>query len=285
MDKNGWDNYREEGLQELLRIKESLTLGNKSAQKNFLEIYYEIYKNKKEHEIKGTAFYSKEIKSCILSESEANAKASDVIQRLKLSIEKFYKSDEGKKSVFEIYFIAEEGDYKLGVRPKRLNEQVLEQNEFVTYDEHQHFITTRKPLLIRGLNLLLPFLSPFLIFSCALIIIFETTTHQSWIILFIGYFGLILGVLLFYIGIVLNRLLTRRLVNVVEKYFLEMTDQEDVALVSYSGKCGVKECPGNIVLSKDFKEGTGYLAKCSEYPDGHRFNIDPITLKGRRIKA
>jgi len=284
MEKYGWENHRKEGLEELFRIKNSSTLARSSTQIEILEKYIKIYDEKKELGICAASLCPDSVKKK-KTDAQVQQYIYGRIQGLRLNREKFYKSDEGKKSVFEIYFIAEEGDYKLGVRPKRLNEQVLEQNEFVTYDEHQYYITTRKPLLIRGLTLLLPFLSLFLIFSCALIVIFETTTHQSWIILFIGYFGLILGVLLFYIGIVLNRLLTRRLVNVVEKYFLEMTDQEDVALVSYSGKCGVKECPGNIVLSKDFKEGTGYLAKCSEYPDGHRFNIDPITLKGRRIKA
>src|SRR5271169_5335489 len=144
MGKYGWDHYIEEGLQELLRIKESRTLGNKSTQKSFLDIYYEIYKNKNEHEIKGTAFYVKEIESGIISEAEAYAKASDVIQRLRSSIKKYYASHEGKESPCEVYFVAESRDYRLGIRTKKREEQRERHDESISYNEYQHFITKQR---------------------------------------------------------------------------------------------------------------------------------------------
>jgi len=58
MEKHGWDKYRKEGLQELGNLKDSPLFGNKNAQKSFLEIYYQIYQDEKEDQIKATAFYT-----------------------------------------------------------------------------------------------------------------------------------------------------------------------------------------------------------------------------------
>lgn len=96
--------------------------------------------------------------------------------------------------------------------------------------------------------------------------------------------GLLLSCGLGYIGIVLHKLWVQRLAHFFSKYFLKFTNQ-DMVIVSYSGKCSVPECKGDIFLSCEFKKGTGYIAKCSNYPDGHRFSIDPITLKGERIRS
>ena len=87
MEKYGWDRYRKEGLQELGNIKESPLFGNKNAQKSFLEIYYQIYNDEKEDQIKATAFYpEKEIKVV------AQHRARTVIKDLRKSIDKFYTS-------------------------------------------------------------------------------------------------------------------------------------------------------------------------------------------------
>lgn len=283
-DQHGWDTYREEGLKELQNIAGSSIICRQDRLIKFLQTYHEIYREKKEKKITGDSFYKKEIAEHELTSDQAQKNASPVIKRLRRNIEEYYKSKEGKRSLYEIYFIAEERDYRLGIRLRQAASIRSGKNEeMILYNEHQYFITVQKLLLIRSLSLLLPFLSPFLIFSCALLIILEKS-HNSWVILFIGYFGLIIGVSFIYLGVVLNRLLSRRLANVVAKFFLKMSNQH-VALSSFSGKCTVKGCHGNVRLTKDFQKGIGYIAECSTYPDGHRFNIDPITLKGRRIKA
>lgn len=278
MEKYGWDNFRKEGLNELLNIKESRVLGDKDAQISFLEKYHEIYRDQKEHQIKATTFYPDSI-----GKDEAQKKASDVIKRLRQSIEKYYESDVGERSLYEIYFIAESRDYRLGIRPKKISQQQTENAEAISYNEHQHFIMTQKPFLIRSLSFVLLFISPFLIFIFGIIIYVERA-HPSWLILFIGSGGLILSIFFGYTGIVLNKLLSRRLVYFFAKYFIRTTNQ-DVALISYSGKCSVPECKGNVLLSNEFKKGTGYIAKCSDYPDGHRYSIDPTTLKGHQIRT
>jgi hypothetical protein len=276
METYGWNIYRKEGLQELLRIKESPTLGDKEAQISFLETYYQIYKNEKEDQIKATTFYSPKT-----GKGEAQKKASDVIQRLRQSIEKFYESEEGKKSLYEIYFVAESRDYRLGVRPIKNKEQTENKDDGMSYIENKYFITPLRPFIIQILSVILLLVSPFLIFISAIVIYLERT-HSSWLILFAGYGGLILSFFLLHTGMMFNKLLDRRLVYFYAKYFLRIITQ-DVALVSYSGKCSVPECKGNVFLSNEYKKGTGYIAKCSDYPDGHRYSIDPTTCKGDRI--
>ena len=281
MEKYGWDRYRKEGLQELGNIKESPLFGNKNAQKSFLEIYYQIYNDEKEDQIKATAFYpEKEIKVV------AQHRARTVIKDLRKSIDKFYTSPEGKDSKFEIYFIAESGDYKLGIRPKKTNAQLLCPEEPVSYNEHQYFIIKHKPSAMNRLRVLLLLIAP-LLFLISLVILYVERFHSSWLIFFIGCGGVILSLGMGYIVIILFKFMSRELVHLSSKYFLK--DAIDhIALVSFSAKCPVTGCEGNVFISDEYDErveDSGYVAKCSKDPKGHKFSIDARTLKGKRIKT
>ena len=178
MEKYGWDINRKEALQELGRIKESILFGNKAAQKSFLEIYYQIYSEGKEDQIKATVFYPESISNIV-----AQHRARNVIKGLRKSIDEFYSSAEGKDSKFEIYFIAESGDYKLGIRPKKTNAQLFCPEEAVSYNEHQHFIIKHRPAAMNMLRGLLLLIAP-LLFLISLIILYVERFHSSWLIFF-----------------------------------------------------------------------------------------------------
>jgi hypothetical protein len=281
MEKYGWDRYRKEGLQELRQIKESPLFGNKNAQKSFLEIYYQIYHDEKEDQIKATVFYpEKEIKVI------AQHRARTVIKDLRKSIDKFYESAEGRDSRFEIYFIAESGDYKLGIRPKKTNAQLFSPEEAVSYNEHQHFIIRHRPAAMKMFRGLLLLIAP-LLFLISLVILYVERFHSSWLIFFAGLSGVILSLGMAYIVIVLFKFMFRELVHLSAKYFLKDTI-DHITLVSYSAKCPVAGCGGNVFISDEYDErveDSGYVAKCSRDPKGHKFSIDARTLKGKRIKA
>lgn len=277
MEKYGWDKNRNEGLRELERIIASRILARKYVQKQILETYLKIYKEKRETEIKGTTFYP----NC--SKEDAYKNASDIMGRLRSSIKTFYDSDEGKESDYEISFAAESGDYRLRIEPKKNSEQTKRQHETVSYDELKHFVFPYRPLITRSIIFVLYLIAPFLAFI-SVVILFVERTHSPWLIFFVGCIGLILSIGLGYTGRVLNKSCTTGLAYYITKYFLRIAIQ-DLALVSYSGKCCVPECKGNIFLSNEFNKGTGYVAKCTDYPDGHRFSFDLITLKGERIRA
>jgi hypothetical protein len=281
MEKYGWDRYRKEGLQELRQIKESPLFGNKNAQKSFLEIYYQIYHDEKEDQIKATVFYPESISNIV-----AQHRARTVIKDLRKSIDKFYASPEGKDAKFEIYFIAESGDYKLGIRPKKTNAQLFCPEETVSYNEHQYFIIRHRPAAMNRLRCLLLLIAP-LLFLISLVILYVERFHSSWLIFFVGLSGVILSLGMAYIVIVLFKFNSRELVHLSSKYFLK--DAIDhIALVSYSAKCPVVGCAGNVFISDEYDErveDSGYVAKCSRDPKGHKFSIDARTLKGKRIKA
>jgi hypothetical protein len=280
MEKYGWDRYRKEGLQELRQIKESPLFGNKNAQKSFLEIYYQIYHDEKEDQIKATVFYPESISNIV-----AQHRARTVIKDLRKSIDKFYASPEGKDAKFEIYFIAESGDYKLGIRPKKTNAQLFCPEETVSYNEHQYFIIRHRPAAMNRLRCLLLLIAP-LLFLISLVILYVERFHSSWLIFFVGLSGVILSLGMAYIVIVLFKFNSRELVHLSSKYFLK--DAIDhIALVSYSAKCPVVGCAGNVFISDEYDErveDSGYVAKCSRDPKGHKFSIDAQTLKGKRIK-
>ena len=125
MEKYGWDKYKDEGLLELARIISSRILADKEAQISMLRIYYSIYKEKREHEIKGTAFYPE------IDKETAEKRASEIIGRLRNTIKEFYASDEGKESDYEIYFVAKSRDYRLGIQPKKSDEQSERHSESI----------------------------------------------------------------------------------------------------------------------------------------------------------
>ena len=204
---------------------------------------------------------------------------------MRKSIDKFYESAEGKDSKFEIYFIAESGDYKLGIRPKKTNAQLLCPEEAVSYNEHQYFIIKHRPAAMNMLRGLLLLIAP-LLFLISLVILYVERFHSSWLIFFVGLSGVILSLGMAYIVIVLFKFMSRELVHLSSKYFLK--DAIDhIALISYSAKCPVAGCAGNVFISDEYDErveDSGYVAKCSRDPKGHKFSIDVRTLKGKRIK-
>ena len=281
MENHGWDRHRKEGLQELQSIKESPLLGNKNAQKSFLGIYHQIYKNGTEDQIKATAFYPEKVISVV-----AQHRARNVIKGLRKSLDEFYTSPEGKDSKFEIYFIAESGDYKLGIRPKKANAPLPGPEESVSYNEHRHFMIQHRPSAMNRLRVLLLTITP-LLFLMNLLILYVERFHSSWLIFFAGCGGVILSLGMGYIVLTLFKFMSRELVHLSSKYFLkDAVDQ--IALVSYSAKCPVAECAGNVLISNEYDErvdNSGYVAKCSKDPKGHRFSIDVRTLKGKRIKT
>lgn len=278
MNRHGWDQYRKEGLVELGRIKESLTLANSFAQKEILDRYIEIYREKNELGICAASLCSDSVKDK-QTESDVQKYIHSIISRLKPNIDKFYLSDEGKNSAFEMYFIAEKGDYKLGVRPRKKTNQTFDEVELVKYNEREHFIIKAKPTLITIVSIVFLVISSFFVVG-ALLIYFVATKSMIY---FVSLPLLLFGIFLLYAGIVLNKVPSRRLVNVVGKYFFKIKQQE-LSLVSYRGKCTVKGCPGFFSLSNNFQKGSGYIAACSEYPSEHRYNIDTMTLQGTRIK-
>jgi hypothetical protein len=275
MEKYGWDINKEEGLRELERLISSRILADKEAQKPILRTYFAIYKEEREHEIKGTAFYSD------IDKETAEKRSSDIIGRLRNTIKEFYASAEGKESAYEIYFVAKSRDYRLGIRPKKGDEQSEKRSESISYYEHLYFRPMHKGFMIKSLGSLLLFISPFLFFI-SVVILWVERSHLSLLMVFLGLIGILLSCGLGYIGIVLHKLWSQRLAYLFSKYFLRLTSN-DIVIVSYSGKCSVPECKGDIFLSCEFKKETGYIAKCSNYPVGHRFSLDPITLQGKRI--
>jgi len=90
-----------------------------------------------------------------------------------------------------------------------------------------------------------------------------------------------------YMVMVLFKFMSRELVHLSSKYFLK--DAIDhIALVSYSAKCPVTGCAGNVFITDEYDErveDSGYVAKCSKDSKGHKFSIDARTLKGKRIKT
>jgi hypothetical protein len=276
MEKYGWDKYKDEGLRELERIVSSRILADKEAQISILRIYHSIYQENREHEIKGTVFYPE------IDKETAEKRASDIIGRLRYTVQEFYASAEGKESAYEIYFIAKSRDYRLGIRPKKSAEQKEGHSEIISYDEHRYFRPIPKRFILKSLGPILLFISPFLFFI-SVVILWVERSHLSLLMFFVGLIGFLLSVVLGYIGIVLHKLCVQRLAYLFSKYFLRLTSPDEIIIVSYTGKCSVPECKGDIFLSCEFKKETGYIAKCSNYPIGHRFTIDPITLQGKRI--
>jgi hypothetical protein len=90
-----------------------------------------------------------------------------------------------------------------------------------------------------------------------------------------------------YIVIILFKFMSRELVHLSSRYFLKDTIGH-IALVSFSAECPVTGCEGNVFISDEYDErveDSGYVAKCSKDPKGHKFSIDARTLKGERIKT
>lgn len=276
MDQYGWDKYGEEGLKELLRLISARYFVGKDALLDILSCYLSAYTNKQAHEIKGTFFYPK------LDASQAQKNASGTIKRLRGELRAFYKTAEGKESSYQIYFIADSRDYRLGVRPMASLAEGHTRGETISYTQHQHYITPHRPYIINTVIMLFFLIAPVLA-TFSVIVLYAERSHQSGAAFIFGIICLIFSVLIGYIGMVLNIMRNSKLANLYAKYFLRITSQ-DVTLVSFSATCSVPECSGRVYLSREFETGVGYIAKCLASPDVHRYSIDPITLKGTKLE-
>lgn len=114
----GWDQYKEEGLSELKKIKKSKIFSGKDKFQGLLDRYIEIYNTESNFtkKIPGTRLFHEEFKN--KSSKHALDKAYRVIKEFKVLLKEYYEKGEGQTSQFEIYFIAETRDYRLGVRKK-----------------------------------------------------------------------------------------------------------------------------------------------------------------------
>ncbi|WP_297213460.1 MULTISPECIES: hypothetical protein [Thermodesulfovibrio] len=113
----GWDKYSEEGIAELKKIKESKILLGKDDVIDLIDRYIEIYRN--------PAFTNNEITAKDLyydmEDPEAlRDKARHTVNKFRTVLSDFYKDEkgEGLNSEYEIHFVTEKGDYRLGVRKK-----------------------------------------------------------------------------------------------------------------------------------------------------------------------
>jgi hypothetical protein len=64
-------------------------------------------------------------------------------------------------------------------------------------------------------------------------------------------------------------------------YFLGVRDSKAI-LASYSSRCPL--CGGIVKLVNRKAKWRGYVGECQEYPEGHVFSFDFISLKGERLK-
>lgn len=114
----GWDQYKEEGLSELKKIKKSKIFSGKDKFQGLLDRYVEIYsiESNVTKKIPGTRLFHEEFKN--KSSKHALDKAYRVIKEFKVLLKEYYEKGEGQTSQFEIYFIAETRDYRLGVRER-----------------------------------------------------------------------------------------------------------------------------------------------------------------------
>ncbi|MEJ5226807.1 hypothetical protein [Thermodesulfovibrio sp.] len=110
----GWDMYKEEGLSELKKIKQSKIFSGKDKFQGLLDRYIEIYNIESNFtkKIPGTRLFHEEFKN--KSSKHALDKAYRVIKEFKVLLKEYYEKGEGQTSQFEIYFIAETRDYRSG---------------------------------------------------------------------------------------------------------------------------------------------------------------------------
>lgn len=114
----GWDKYTEEGIVELKKIKESKTLLGKDDVIDLIDRYIELYRNP---EFTNSEITAKDLYGNLEKEPEfIRDKARHTVNKFRDVINYFYNNGEGIHSEFEIYFIAEKGDYRLGIRKKDL---------------------------------------------------------------------------------------------------------------------------------------------------------------------
>lgn len=272
--KDGWDKYRKEGINELKRIAASKFFANKPTQVEILNTYINVYKTKTERNIKGTVFFQdREIE-------EANKNASKFIKEIRINLEEFYKTDEGKESDFEVYFIAQKRNYRLGIRPQKIiSESQIKPLDSISYIEHLHFEFKYRPLLYKIISIVLIALA--VVFSIVGFIFIAVKKEATIIFFIVGLLCLLIGFLLWFIGLALLKLPERKFTFLIlKKYFLRLSN-ENIILSSYSGTCPI--CSGKVELSYSRLKLKGYIANCQNNPDGHIFSFDHTSFTGERL--
>lgn len=269
--KHGWDVYRKEGVAELKRLAGSSFFANKPAQIILLNVYADVYLESQEQNLKGTVFYPNEIIDI------ANRKASKNIKELRTSLLKFYKSKEGTISGFELYFIADERDYRLGIRPAKEGTETADhdtgQDEGISYAERPFLAFKYSPYLIFPISLIILGLIAISFISGWIFILESYNTF-----LFVAF--LAIATVLVFISVNVLRLLDKRFAFLILRYFLRVSEK-NLVLASYSGTCPV--CAGKVELSSTRIKGKGYIAKCRNNPDSHTFSFDHVTLEGEKV--
>jgi len=274
--KHGWEKYRKEGIEELKRLACSRFFVSKPAQITLLNIYTDVYRKEQERNLKGTNFYPDEPTDI------AHKKASKNIKELRYSLPEFYKSEEGSVSGFELYFIAEERDYRLGIRPiKEAANDGKEASSQANVWRQEDISYSERPFLKLKY-------SPYLIFSISIIILGLIAVFfiSGWIFLLESYSTLLfvvflaIATVLAFITVNMLRLFKKRFVFLIHRYFLRASEK-NLVLASYSGTCPV--CSGEVELSSTRLERKGYIAKCRNNPDSHIFSFDHVTLDGEKV--
>ncbi|MFQ5354432.1 MAG: hypothetical protein ACE5DR_05745 [Thermodesulfobacteriota bacterium] len=269
----GWDKYRDEGVEEIKRLIASTFFINKPAQKQILDKYAEIYQNGEE----GTL--------CLRRLGEQGPREDDNrftkrvsknVRLLRTSFKKFYNTEEGRTSDFELYFIAEKEDFRLGIRPRA--ESTVDEDgakgrvptEDISYAEHHIIKTKYRPLLL--------FAVPLMVAAAALISLITGGIFVENTILFA--FLLAVAVVVLFVSRNLYRLPHWRFAHFFHRYFLRLSGKK-IILATYSSAC--PECGGDVELTSGFVKGTGYIARCRNNQHSHTFSFDHTSLKGERL--
>lgn len=114
----GWDIHKEEGLLELKKIKKSKIFSGKEKFQDLINRYIQLYSKERDYseQITGKDLYPE--KAVDNYAKPAFDKASRTIAEFKRLLKVYYENGEGQTSKFEIYFVGETRDYRLGVRKK-----------------------------------------------------------------------------------------------------------------------------------------------------------------------
>lgn len=122
IERYGWDKYKEEGLAELKRIRDSNFLKGKEKFKDLLNRYIELYKNDADikKQVTGKNLYPELSKGYYKSSCD---KAYRTIKDMRKILYDFYnKTEEGKQSQYRIFFVSEERDYRIGIEKNKIDE-------------------------------------------------------------------------------------------------------------------------------------------------------------------
>lgn len=273
--KHGWDKYRKEGVEELNRLSRTNFFANKDAQLKLLNRYAEIYQQGEEHTINANALYSKE--HC-MPKDKIPGNAHQNTKSLRKSLVQYYYSKEGSVSAWELYFIADKGDYRLGIKPRvqtdaQADAEVEAEKKLpkeISFLGHPYFEIKSSPVLL--------FVVPLGILGIILLsIITGKIFVESRIMLALL---VAIEVVLAFISWRLYRLPEKKFTHFFHKYFLQLADDR-LILATYSSTCN--DCDGDVELTSTYVKDTGYIARCQENPHSHSFTFDHTSLNGERL--